>query len=107
MIQGADLAAEVAAEGKGQKTALWRSLHHLRIKSTRVRESKAACWLGTPMAAIKSQTPYHFTGKNGGHPDLARTHKLVASRFYQLSVGHVAMGAYLYGIGAVDTPECR
>lgn len=100
------MAAKVAAGGKGGKTALWSSLHHLRVKSTKAQESEADLWLQIKMAEGKSQKPYHWMEKAGLHPELVKTRKLVASRFYQLKVGHAVVEAYLYGIGVMDTPEC-
>lgn len=39
-------------------------------------------------------------------PLLAKTRKLYAARFYQLKIGHGAIGTFLSKIGAAETAEC-
>lgn len=44
--------------------------------------------------------------KNGVDPTLESAPKKYQSRFYQLKVGHGAVGAFLARTGAIETPEC-
>lgn len=39
-------------------------------------------------------------------PTFGHAPKKYASRFYQLKVGHTAVGTFLARIGAIETPEC-
>ena len=40
------------------------------------------------------------------NPVLGKALKKYATRYYQLKIGHGAVGAFLARIGAVETPEC-
>ena len=40
------------------------------------------------------------------NPILGNAPKKYASRYYQLKVGHEAVGTYLAGIVVIETPEC-
>ncbi len=44
--------------------------------------------------------------KNGINPTLGSAPKKDASRFYQLKVGHGAVGTFLARIKVIETPEC-
>ena len=44
--------------------------------------------------------------KSGICPTLGRALKKYAIRYYQLKVGHGAIGTFLARIGAMETPEC-
>ena len=44
--------------------------------------------------------------KEGINPTLANASKKYASRYYQLKVGHGAIGTFLARIGVIETPEC-
>ena len=47
-----------------------------------------------------------FHGRRVSTRRLQMPQKKYASRYYQLKVGHGAVGTYLAKIGAIDTPQC-
>lgn len=44
--------------------------------------------------------------KPGIDPTLGKTQNILAARFYQLKVGHGAVGVFLKRIGVVETDDC-
>ena len=53
-----------------------------------------------------SRRGFYIPWTKGAHPVLGNTAKKYAARFYQLKVGHGAVGTYLARIGRIESPEC-
>lgn len=49
---------------------------------------------------------YITSAKSSMNPTLGEALKRCAMRLYQLKIGHGAVGTFLAGIGAMETPEC-
>ncbi len=55
----------------------------------------------------RRQSDFYFPNlKTQIDPILSRTKKFYASRFYQLKIGHGAIGTFLKRIGAAETAKC-
>ncbi len=100
-------AKEAAANGRSQ-TARWSSLTHVNQKINEAKQSEIHSWHQTRNEERERRSRNYYTPrlKPGIHPVLGRAAKKYASRFFQLKVGHGAVGVFLERIGAVETAEC-
>ena len=104
----ADLAAKNRAEKGGRLTERWSSLAYIRKNVDEVR-SRAVAWRHeTEIRERKmSRRGYYIPRTEEGISlVLGNPPKKYASRFYQLKVGHGAVGTYLARIGVIEAPDC-
>ena len=104
----ADNAAKDAAANGRSQTARWSSLTHVNQKINEAKQSEIHSWHQTRNEERERRSRNYYTPrlKPGIHPVLGQAAKKYASRFFQLKVGHGAVGVYLERIGAVETAEC-
>ena len=103
----ADKAAKNRAERGGQQTERWSSLAHIRKNLVQARSQELTNWHEEKKQEREnSRRGYYIPWKEGINSTLANAPKKYASRYYQLKVGHGAVGTYLAKIGAIDTPQC-
>ena len=104
----ADRAAKDAAANGRSQTARWSSLAHVNRKINEARKSDILSWHNTRNEERERQNRSYYTPrlKSGIDPVLGKAPKKYASRFFQLKVGHGAVGVFLKRIGVVETAEC-
>ena len=104
----ADTAAKEAAGGERIRTAKWTSLTHLRRQITEEKKAQLLAWHDQKTKERESRKSgfYVPSSKAQIDPLLGKTKKFYASRFYQLKIGHGAIGTFLNRIGAAETAEC-
>ena len=104
----ADLAAKNRAEKGGRLTERWSSLAYIRKNVEEVRSRAVARWHETEIRKreISRRGYYIPRTKEGISLVLGNAPKKYASRFYQLKVGHGAVGTYLARIGVIEAPDC-
>ena len=104
----ADRAAKEAAGGERVQTAKWTSLTHLKRRITEEKKAQLRAWHEQKTKERESRKSgfYVFSPKAEMDPLLGKAKKVDASRFYQLKVGHGAIGTFLKRIGATETAEC-
>ena len=66
-------------------------------------------WLARALAKRSRRSQRAYRPQKGWQldPSAARASKQLASRYYQLKIGHAALGAHLYQIQARDNPACQ
>ena len=103
----ADKAAKEAAGGEKIRTAKWTSLTHLKRRITEEKKAQLRAWheQKTKEREIRKSGFYVSSSKAEIDPLLGKTKKFYASRFYQLKIGHGAIGTFLKRIGATETAE--
>ncbi len=104
----ADKAAKEAAADSRAEVARWSSLTHVKKKITDAKNSEVCSWHQSrnEERERRSQSFYVPRLKTGIHPVLGQAPKRYASRFFQLKVGHGAVGVFLKRIGVTETAEC-
>lgn len=104
----ADKAAKEAAANERCQTAGWSSLTHVNRKIKEVKKLEVYTWHQARNEEREARSRSYFIPrlKPGINPVLAKASKKYASRFFQLKIGHAAVGVFLARIGAVDTAEC-
>lgn len=104
----ADQAARNKAERGGRQVERWSSLAYIRKNITEARFQELAKWheVKTQERDVSRRGYYVPWIKRGINPTLANAPKKYASRYYQLKVGHGAIGTFLARIGVIETPEC-
>ncbi len=104
----ADRAAKEAAGGERIRTAKWTSLTHLKRQITNEKKAQLRAWHEQKTKERESRKSgfYVFSSKAEMDPLLGKAKKVYASRFYQLKVGHGAIGTFFKRIGATETAEC-
>lgn len=104
----ADKAAKEAATDGRIQTARWSSLSHIKRKITEARNSEIQAWHQVRNEERERRGRNHYVPrlKAGIHPVLGQAPKRYASRFFQLKVGHGAIGVFLERIGVTETAEC-
>ncbi len=104
----ADLAAKNKAEKGGRCTDQWSSLAYVRKNVTKIRSKSIARWhkTETQEREISCCSYYIPRTKEGISLILGNFSKKYASRYYQLKVGHGAIGTFLARIGLIGIPEC-
>lgn len=104
----ADLAARKRAEKGGYQTESWSSLAFIKQNLTHVRSKELIRWHDKNIQERETSRRGFYVPwkKNNINPTLGNAPKKYVSRYYQLKVGHGAMGTYLAKIGAMETPQC-
>lgn len=104
----ADLAAKRRAEKGGKLTERWSSLAYVRKNVTEIRLKSIARWHETKTQERETSRRGYYVPrtKEGISLILGNSSKKYASRYYQLKVGHGAIGTFLARIGRIETPEC-
>ena len=104
----ADQAAKNRAERGGQQAERWSSLAHIRKKLEQARSQELSKWHEIKIQERENSRRGYYTPwtKEGINPTLANAPKKYASRYYQLKVGHGAIGTFLTRIGVIESPEC-
>lgn len=101
-------AARDKAEKGGRQAERWSSLAHIRENLAKVRSTEIARW---HERKIQEREPsrrgfYVPWTKPEINSVLGNAPKKYAARYFQLKVGHGAVGTYLARIGRIETPEC-
>ena len=98
---------EVAREEK-IRIAKWTSLTHLKRRITEGKTAELFAWhdQGTKEQESRKSGFYIPSQKAEIDPLLSKTQKYYASQFYQLKIGHGAIGTFLKRIRATETAEC-
>ena len=104
----ADEAAKEAVTNERYQTVGWSSLTHINRKIKEVKELEVYTWYQTRNKEREARSRSYFIPrlKPGINPVLGKASKKYASRFFQLKVGHGAVGVFLARIGAIDNAEC-
>lgn len=104
----AEEAAKDVAHRGGRETDHWSSLTHIKAELQRTRLAELSAWheLKSQEREATVQEFYDPVAKSGINPTLGSALKKYAMRFYQLRIGHGAVGAFLAKIGVINTPEC-
>ena len=101
-------ASKNRAERGGQQAEGWSSLTHIRKKLVQARSQELSKWHEVKIQERENSRRGYYTPwtKEGINPTLANAPKKYASRYYQLEVGHGAIGIFLTRIGVIESPEC-
>ena len=104
----ADLAAKIRAEKGGKLTERWSSLAYIRKNVDGIRSKAIAHWHETEVREREASRRGYYVPRlrEGISVLLGKAPKKYAARFYQLKVGHGAIGNYLARIGVIETPQC-
>ena len=104
----ADLAAKEAAHRGGKETDCWSSLIHVKTELKGATLDELSTWhLLKAQEREDSRRGFYISrAKFGIDPILGKAPKKYAARYYQLKVGHGAVGTFLAKIGAVESPKC-
>ena len=103
----ADFAARDKAEKGGRQAERWSSLAHIRENLAKVRSTEITKWYEKSIQEREvSRRGFYIPWTKGAHPILGNIAKKYAARFYQLKVGHGAVGTYLARIGRIESPQC-
>ena len=104
----ADKAARDAATNGSSQTARWSSLTRVNRKINEAKESEIHFWHQSRNEERERRNRSYYTPrlKPGIQPVLGQASKKHASRFFQLKVGHGAVGVFLERIGAAETADC-
>ena len=105
----ADQAAKRAAAGWPPGGGGELSLAYIRRANTEAKVRQRGDWLRRAVGrrTAGGQGAYQLPKRWGLDPVVAGTPKGTARRYYQLKVGHAAIGAYLHRIQARDSPACQ
>ena len=104
----AHVAAKNRAEKGGKLTERWSSLAYVRKNVDEIRSRAIVNWHETEIRRreISRRGYYIPRTKKGISLVLGKAPKKYAARFYQLKVGHGAVGTYLSKIGVIESPDC-
>ena len=103
----ADLAARNKAEKGGRQAERWSSLAYIKKSLDKVRSTEITRWHEKNIQEREvSRRGFYIPWTKGVHPVLGNAAKKYAARFYQLKVGHGAVGVYLARIGKLESPQC-
>ena len=104
----AHIVARNRAEKGGKLIERWSSLAYIRKNVDEIRSKAVAQWHETEIhkREISRRGYYIPRTKESISLALGKAPKKYASRFYQLKVGHGAVGTYLARIGVIEAPNC-
>ena len=104
----ADLAARNRAERGGRQAGRWSSLAYIKKNLTQARSTELTKWheVKVQEREVSRRGFYVPWTKVEINPVLGNAPKKYAARYYQLTVGHGAVGRYLARIGVIETSEC-
>lgn len=100
------MAKDAAAKRKNQ-IARWSSIIHVIWNINKTLKSEILSWHNTRNEEQESQNrSYHISRlKSGIDPVLEKVTRKYLSHFFQLKVGHKAVGVFLEKIGSVKIVE--
>ncbi len=103
-----DLTAKNRAEKGGKQAERWSSLAYIKENLAQARRKEHAKWheVKTQEREVSRQGFYIPWTETKINPILGNAPKKYASRYYQLKVGHGAVGTNLTRIGVIETLEC-
>ena len=104
----ADLIARNRAERRGRLIERWSSLSYIRKNITEKQIRDITSWYETETQNREANRSGHYIPRTkvGICSALGKTPKKYTSRYYQLKVGHSAIGTFLARVGAIETPKC-
>jgi hypothetical protein len=104
----ADQAAKQAALKPPQEGQGKLSLAYIHRTKTEVAKTQKQQWLTRALGrrSLRAQRAYRAQPGWKLDPALAAAPKGIASRYYQLKIGHAAIGAYLHKVQAQDSGAC-
>ena len=100
--------SEAAGNFRVQTAGIRCSLAHLKRRITEEKKSQLWAWHDQKTKERESRKRGFYVpfSKAEMDPLLGKTKKFYASRFYQLKIGHGAIGMFLNRIEARKTAEC-
>ena len=103
----ADLSARNRAEKGGKLTERWSSLAYIRRNMYEIRSRNLTKWHETETQDREATRRGYYVPrtKEGISMALGSASKKYASRYYQLKVGHGAVGTFLVRIGVIVLVE--
>ena len=103
-----NLTAKARAERGGRLLERWSSLAYIKKSLIDIRHKETIKWHETKIQEREaSRCGYYIPWTRGGiSPILGNAPKKYASRYYQLKVGHGAVGTFLARIKVIESPEC-
>ena len=104
----ANLSARNRAEKGGKLTECWSSLAYIKRNVCEMRLRELVRWHETVTQEREASRCGLYIPRTieGISSALGNGPKKYASRYYQLKVGHGAVGTFLVRIGVIETPEC-
>ena len=104
----ADTVAKDVARKGGRNIDHWSSLTHIKIAIQKTKLAELVQWHQAKSQEREATLRGFYIPKVkvGMSPTLSNTSKKYAMRYFQLKVGHGAIGVFLARIGVVETPEC-
>ena len=104
----ADKAVRNKAKRGGRQVERWSSLAYIleNLNEARSQELAERHEVKTQESGISRRGYYAPWIKRGGNSIFTNAPKKYASRYYQLKVGHGAVGTFLARIGVIETPKC-
>jgi ribonuclease HI len=105
----ADQAAKLAATKPMRRTQLEISLAHVKRACTDRARQQRTEWLNTALSerTIEAQRSYQAATGWKQDPTAAAAPKALARRYFQLKVGHAAIGVHLNRLQAQQTTACQ
>ncbi len=102
------MTAKNRAEKGGKQAERWSSLAYIKENLAQARRRELSKWheMKTQEREVSRRGFYIPWTEAKINPLLGNAPKKYASRYYQLKVGHGAVGTYLARIGVIETPEC-
>ena len=104
----AHLAAKSRAEKGGKQAESWSSLAYIKKNVSQNRGKELTSWheRKTQERETSRHDFYNLWTKAEINPVLGKTPKKYAARYYQLKVGHGAVGTYLSRTGMIVYVHC-
>ena len=104
----ADATAKDVAHKGGKETDHWSSLTYIKAELQKARSAEFRVWHQSKSQEREAMAQgfYIPSAKSNMSPTLSEALKKYAMRFYQLKIGHGAIGNFLARIGAIEAPEC-
>lgn len=104
----ANQSARNRAEKGGKLTERWSSLAYIKRNVYEIRSRDLMKWHETETQNREANRRGFYIPRTtkGISLALGSAPKKYASRYYQLKVGHGAVGTFLVRIGVIETPEC-
>ena len=104
----ANLAVRNRAQRGGKQAERWSSLAYIKMNLIHARSTELIRWHERKTQEREASRCGHYIPwtKNNINPVLGNAPKKYASRYYQLKVGHGAVGTFLAKIGVIEAPQC-
>lgn len=96
------------AHKRGRQIDYPSSLTFIKTELLKTKLAEIVLWHQTKSHEREAtrQGSYVLVVKGGINETLGKTLKKFAMRFYQLKIGHEAVGTFLARIGIIETSEC-